>query len=212
MQSGAFLHLVVTLTALVARMAHLCSAVRGVLSTLHAECAHLLARLHVRSKLPSFARAYPYARSDAKITSLYFFVQPTEASRNLAPPLPPPPLLEGEDPKVSGAPLERNRRTVQDSDLDVFVDLGEAITRTPALTPRPKFRSVSPVLPDGLSPAHDATLALVVGARQPGECNKNSAASYVSHAHFYAHVQPPPPPTMPHRLQLWGLRHHASPQ
>ena len=52
MQSGAFLHLVVTLTALVARIAHLSSAVRGVLSTLHSECAHLFARLHVRSKWP----------------------------------------------------------------------------------------------------------------------------------------------------------------
>jgi hypothetical protein len=51
MQSGAFLHLVVTLTALVARIAHLSLAVRGVLSTLHAESAHLLSRLHVRSKV-----------------------------------------------------------------------------------------------------------------------------------------------------------------
>ncbi len=50
MQSGAFLHLLVTLTALVARMAHLCSAVRSVLFTLHTECAHLLAKLHVRNE------------------------------------------------------------------------------------------------------------------------------------------------------------------
>jgi hypothetical protein len=50
MQSGAFLQLVVTLTALVARLAHLSSAIRGVLSTLHAESLLLLARLHVRSE------------------------------------------------------------------------------------------------------------------------------------------------------------------
>jgi hypothetical protein len=50
MQSGAFLHLVVTLTALVARIAYLSLAVRSVLSTLHVECAHLFASLHVRSQ------------------------------------------------------------------------------------------------------------------------------------------------------------------
>ena len=58
MQSGAFLHLVVTLTALVARIAHLSSAVRGVLSTLHAECVHLLSRLHVRSKAAIHTRGW----------------------------------------------------------------------------------------------------------------------------------------------------------
>ena len=51
MQSGAFLHLVVTLTALVARISHLCSAIRSVLSTLHSECAHLFAKLYVCSLL-----------------------------------------------------------------------------------------------------------------------------------------------------------------
>ena len=50
MQSGAFLHFVVTLTALVARIAHLSSTVRSVLSALHTECAHLFAKLDVRSK------------------------------------------------------------------------------------------------------------------------------------------------------------------
>jgi hypothetical protein len=50
MQSGAFLQLVVTLTALVARLAHLSSAIRGVLFTLHAESLLLLAKLHVRSE------------------------------------------------------------------------------------------------------------------------------------------------------------------
>ncbi|KAH9996915.1 hypothetical protein BJV77DRAFT_986954 [Russula vinacea] len=59
MQSGAFLHLVVTLTALVARIAHLSSAVRGVLSTLHNECAHLFARLHPTVASHNFARSLP---------------------------------------------------------------------------------------------------------------------------------------------------------
>ena len=63
MQSGAFLQLVVTLTALVARIAHLSSAVRGVLSTLHAECAHLFTKLHVR---------HSRMRSDAKITPNFY--------------------------------------------------------------------------------------------------------------------------------------------
>ena len=48
MRSGAFLHLVVTLTALVARLAHLSSALRHVLSALHAESRRLLDTLHVR--------------------------------------------------------------------------------------------------------------------------------------------------------------------
>jgi hypothetical protein len=47
-QSGAFLHLVVTLTAIVARLAHLSSFLRHELSTLHSECVHLLNKLHVR--------------------------------------------------------------------------------------------------------------------------------------------------------------------
>ena len=50
MRSGAFLQLVVTLTALVARLAHLSSAIRAVLSTLHAEALLLLAKLHVGSE------------------------------------------------------------------------------------------------------------------------------------------------------------------
>ena len=51
MRSGAFLHLVVTLTALVARLAHLSSALRHVLSALHAESIRLLDTLHVRNRL-----------------------------------------------------------------------------------------------------------------------------------------------------------------
>jgi len=53
MQSGAFLQLVVTLTALVARLAHLSSAIRSIVSTLHTESLLLLSRLHVRSELSS---------------------------------------------------------------------------------------------------------------------------------------------------------------
>jgi hypothetical protein len=49
MQSGAFISLVVTLTALVARLAHLSSSIRNILFTLHAESLLLLPKLHVRS-------------------------------------------------------------------------------------------------------------------------------------------------------------------
>jgi hypothetical protein len=108
-------------------------------------------------------------------TNAAFLVQPAEASHNLAPLLPPPPPVEGEDSKVSRAPLESNRRTVPDSDLDASVDLGEAVARTlPALMPVPKIRSVSPVLPDYLAPVHDTTRtpALAVETRQPGEHHK----------------------------------------
>ena len=52
MQSGTFLHLVVTLTSLVARMAHLSSSLRRVLSTVHAECLYLLDNLYVRNGRP----------------------------------------------------------------------------------------------------------------------------------------------------------------
>jgi hypothetical protein len=50
MRSGAFLHLVVTLTALVARLAHLSSALRHDLSSLHAESIRILDALHVRTE------------------------------------------------------------------------------------------------------------------------------------------------------------------
>jgi hypothetical protein len=176
MQSGAFLHLVVTLTALVARIAHLSSAVRSVLSALHTECAHLLATLYVRNKWPCF-------RSDAKITSS-LLVQPTEASHNLVPLLPPPPpQLDGEDTKVSGSPLEHSRRTVPDADLDVYVDFGEAVARTPGLTSRPKSGSAPPVLPD-LSPVHDATFAPVIRAQRPGECKALGSSQLCADCQF----------------------------
>ena len=51
-QIGAFLHLVVTLTALVTRLAHFSSSLRCVHSTVHAECLHLLDKLYVRNKQP----------------------------------------------------------------------------------------------------------------------------------------------------------------
>jgi hypothetical protein len=51
-QSGAFLHLVVTLTAIAARLAHLSSSLRRVLSILYAESLRLLDKLYVRSKQP----------------------------------------------------------------------------------------------------------------------------------------------------------------
>jgi len=117
----------------------------------------------------SCLRPYLCFRSYAKIMSS-LLVQPTEASHNLMPLPPPPPPLDGEDPKVSRPPPEHNRRTVPDADLDVSVDLGEAVARTPRLPSRPKSRSASPVLPDYLSPVHDATFAPVIGAHRPGEC------------------------------------------
>ena len=52
MQTGAFLHLVITLTALVARLAHLSSSLRCVLSTVHAEGLYLLDSLYVRNEQP----------------------------------------------------------------------------------------------------------------------------------------------------------------
>ncbi|KAH9989054.1 hypothetical protein BJV74DRAFT_838583 [Russula compacta] len=133
MQSGAFLNLVVTLTALVARLSHLSSALRRVLSTLHAEYLHLFVKIHA-----------------------------TEASHNLTP-LQPLPPLEGEDTKTTSLSLlELNKRTVPDGDLDVSVDLGEAVPRTPAITLELKSRPASPTQLDYFSLVHDATPAFVV--------------------------------------------------
>ena len=64
MQSGAFLQLVVTLTALVARLAHLSSTIRSVLSTLHADCLCLLTRLHVRNEQPFTHAPHPQSGID----------------------------------------------------------------------------------------------------------------------------------------------------
>jgi hypothetical protein len=51
-QNGAFLHLVVTLAAIVARLAHLSTSLRRALSSLHAECLRLFDKLHVRGEQP----------------------------------------------------------------------------------------------------------------------------------------------------------------
>ncbi|KAH9168743.1 hypothetical protein EDB89DRAFT_2073624 [Lactarius sanguifluus] len=142
LRSGAFLHLVVTLTALVARLAHLSSALRHVLSALHAESICLLDTLHVRT------------------------TQPAEAMHK-AMPLPPAPPLDGDDAEVPSALLASTGRVVPDSDLDMSVDLGEAIARPPTFTPRPK--STPPMVLDLFLPTHSAGSAVpvpVAGPRQ----------------------------------------------
>jgi len=115
----------------------------------------------------------------------------------LVPLLPPPPQLD-EDTKVTGPPLEYNRRTVPDADLDISIDLGEAVARTPGLTSLPKPRSASPVLPDYLSPVNNAP---VIGTQRPGECKALGALLLTN---SYAYVQTPLPPAplsiMPRRL------------
>lgn len=84
-----------------------------------------------------------------------------------------PPRLEDENSKSLGLSLELSKRPVPDGDLDVSVDLGEAVARTSALTPRPKSRPSSPMQQlEYLSLARDATFAPAVGARQPGEWKK----------------------------------------
>ena len=136
----------------------------------------------------------------SKYNSL-LLVQPAEASHNLSPLPPPPPPVEREDSKVSRAPLESNRRTVSDSDLDASVDLGEAVARMPALMPGPKTRSASPVLPAYLTPAHDMTPAptFAVGTRQPGERKKRGCFLLcVSHAKRPCVQRPPQPTTSRH--------------
>ena len=73
MRSGAFLHLVVTLTALVARLAHLSSALRSVLSVLHAESIRLLDTLHVRTESS--------IRRRSGLTTILFFPARSHARR-----------------------------------------------------------------------------------------------------------------------------------
>ncbi|KAH9001040.1 hypothetical protein EDB92DRAFT_1938811 [Lactarius akahatsu] len=108
MRSGAFLHLVVTLTALVARLTHVSSALRHALSALHAESTPLLDTLH-----------------------------PAEATHE-ATPLPPPPSIDGEDDDVPSASLASIGCVVPDSDVDMSTDLGQAIACLPAFLPRLK--------------------------------------------------------------------------
>ena len=107
--------------------------------------------------------------------------QPADAPRHLAPIRPPPPPLEEDDMKPLRLPLELSKRPVPDGDLDVSVDLGEAVARTPALAPRPKSRPSSPVQLDYLTLARDATFAPVVGARQPGEWKKPAFPTFIFH-------------------------------
>ncbi|KAH9066402.1 hypothetical protein EDB87DRAFT_1679135 [Lactarius vividus] len=109
MRSGTFLYLVVILAALVAHLAHLSSALRHVLSTLHAESICLLDTLH-----------------------------PAEATHK-ATPLLPAPLLDRYDAEVSSALLASTGRIVPVCDLDVSVDLGETIAHPPTFTPRSSY-------------------------------------------------------------------------
>ena len=147
MQSGAFLQLVVTLTALVARLAHLSSALRHVLSALHAESIRLLDTLHVRD-------------ANSTLDSLFSLAQPAEATHN-ATPLPPPPPLDGEDAEAPSASLASIGRVVPDSDFDMSTDLGETIAGPPViLTPRsPKSRSMLDLLPTQGASAAPAPVA-----------------------------------------------------
>lgn len=148
MRSGAFLHLVLTLTALVARLAHLSSAIRHVLSVLHAESIRLLDTLHVRT----YAGHSPTLSTDFVTRS-----QPAEVTHNAIPPMPPPPpLLNGQDAELPSVALATTERMVPDSDLDMSTDLGEAIARpTTPFAPRPR----SPMALDLLLPNHGASLA-----------------------------------------------------
>ncbi|KAI0306364.1 hypothetical protein B0F90DRAFT_1689314 [Multifurca ochricompacta] len=130
MRSGAFLHLVVTLTALVARLAHLSSAIRRVLSTLHAECLRLFDTLH-------------HAEAAHKVTALR----------------PPVPLLRS-DNSASDLQVGITRPAVLDSDLDMSVDLGEAVVRAPTVTlepEQPEPRSTSPLPSSFLTPPRRKT-------------------------------------------------------
>lgn len=104
--------------------------------------------------------------------------QPAEAPRHLAPIRPPPPSLGEEDTKALGLPLGLSKRPVPDGDLDVSVDLGEAVARTPALTPRATSRPSSPMPLDYLSLARGAP---VVGARQPGEWKTRHFSQFMLH-------------------------------
>jgi hypothetical protein len=113
------------------------------------------------------------------MTPFIYPPQPAEAPRHLAPIRPPPTSLgEEEDTKALGLPLELSKRPVPDGDLDVSVDLGEAVARTPALTPRAISRPSSSMPLDYLSLARGAP---VVGARQPGEWKTRHFPQFMLH-------------------------------
>ena len=80
---------------------------------------------------------------------------------------PRPPPLEGDDTKAPSLRQELSKRPMVDNDLDISVDLGEAVARTP----QPRSRPSSPMLLDYPSPIPNAKFAPVVRP-QPGECKK----------------------------------------
>lgn len=81
----------------------------------------------------------------------------------------PPPPLEGDDTKAYSLRQELSKRPMVDNDLDISVDLGEAVARTPQPKSRPS--ESSPMLLDYPSPIPNAKSAPVVRP-QPGECKK----------------------------------------
>jgi hypothetical protein len=80
---------------------------------------------------------------------------------------PPPPPIEGDDTKASSLRQELSERPMVDNDLDISVDLGEAVARTP----QPKSRPSSPMLLDHPSPIPNAKSAPMVRP-QSGKCKK----------------------------------------
>jgi hypothetical protein len=86
-------------------------------------------------------------------------------------------------PNVSVKPTGR---ALWDGDLDVFVDLGEAVVRAPTPTPQPKSRSTSPVPPGFFSLVRDASAIPPIGPRQPGERGRSPyflLCVFCSHLH-----------------------------
>jgi hypothetical protein len=105
---------------------------------------------------------------------LSLFVQPTGAKHNLTPlPLPPQLQSEGESTEMFSVSVKPTGRTVSDGDLDVLVDLGEAVARAPTPMSRPKSRSISPVLPGFVSVVRDRPAIPPIASRQPGECDRS---------------------------------------
>ena len=80
-------------------------------------------------------------------------------------------------------PVELTRRGVLDGDLDVFVDLGEAVAQGPTPTPRSNSRSTSPIRPDSLSltgsrgDVHPSARVTTVGGRVFRSMNVSSACA-----------------------------------
>jgi len=126
-------------------------------------------------------------------------LQPTAVSHNLAPLQPP--LEGGEENKTSALLPELNRHTVLDGDLDISVDLGEAVAGATAVTSQLTSRSTSPVLlPYYPSPVRDEVPAPVLGA-QPGELGSLHSCRRAERS--YVQLMPP---TKHGRLQRLRLR------